>query len=152
MKGMNGFLRLLSVPICAGFGTGIFFLLASIIYQNYTKTNAFESIVFFGIFGGIMGAVVGCPMIILVEWKGSRLPFKYVLSAIFCAIFGWLLIDGAFAKGALINIWGSSHFWLELAPRRFFLYSLIGLISGLLYTLFVLAINKLFPPSNNIPD
>ncbi|MCC5069416.1 hypothetical protein [Xanthomonas campestris] len=149
MKGMNGFLRMLAVPICAGFGAAMFFLLASFMHGNYFKEGAAGSMAFFAIFGSIMGAFIGCPLIILVDWKWSKLPCRYVVSAMLGSIFGWLLLDGAFVKGAWVNVWASGYFWSELMPKRLFGYSAIGFISGLFYTGFVALINRFFTPLSN---
>ncbi|WP_237707447.1 hypothetical protein, partial [Xanthomonas oryzae] len=63
-------------------------------------------------------------------------------AAIFGALFGWLLLEGAFAKNAWNAIWTSSIFWLKYAPGKVFAYSSIGLLSGLIYTVVVHLINK----------
>ena len=78
---------------------------------------------------------------LLVDWKLSNFKCRYILGAIFGAILGWLLLEGAFARNAWNSIWASSIFWFKYAPGKIFAYSSMGLLSGLIYTAFVHLMN-----------
>ncbi|WP_207306977.1 hypothetical protein [Xanthomonas oryzae] len=153
---MNGLLRMIAVPACAGISSACFFLIPLIGSDYPYDGGRLGALVFFAIFGGMMGFIVGCPIILFVDWKWRQYRFRYVVSALLGAILGWLLLDGAFAKNAWINIWSSKYFWFEVAPKRLLGYSIIGLASGLLYTGVVAAINRFVPeikgPSKPFPD
>ncbi|QBG97663.1 hypothetical protein EYC55_22960 [Xanthomonas oryzae] len=141
MTEINRILRLGAVPLSSGIASVIFFSRPiSSVYSDF-------AVIFggFGLIGAIIGFLIGCPIVLLVDWRWSRFKCRYVVAAVFGALFGWLLLEGAFAKNAWKVIWTSAYFWLEYAPRRISTYSFIGLLSGLIYTFIVNFINKFYP-------
>ncbi|MGS0515333.1 hypothetical protein ACQR5T_04035 [Xanthomonas oryzae pv. oryzicola] len=69
MNGMNGLLRMIAVPACAGISSACFFLIPLIGSDYPYDGGRLGALVFFAIFGGIMGFIVGCPIILFVDWK-----------------------------------------------------------------------------------
>lgn len=82
----------------------------------------------------VLGAFLGFPAILVVDkvFPDSRL--RHIFLAPFCAVFAWLVIEGGFARGGWDQIWASSFFWTEWAPRRMAAVVVIGLLAGTFYT------------------
>ncbi|MBN6152549.1 hypothetical protein JR065_19630 [Xanthomonas sp. AmX2] len=145
MKGMNGLLRLAAVPVSSGISAALFFMVPYMWGSGTFGEASLGGIFLLSAIAVIMGFIVGCPIVLLVDWKWSRYQYRYVIAAVFSALGGWLLLEGAFAKNAWNVIWTSTYFWSELAPRRILIFSAIGLLSGLIYTALVLLINGFVP-------
>ncbi|MEC5080669.1 hypothetical protein [Xanthomonas oryzae] len=152
MKGRYFFLKMIFVTIASSISSAFIFGLISIFFDEKLIAIDIFNFMFFGaLISAIVGSIVGCPLVIVVDWKWSNFRSRYVVSAVVGAILGWLLLEGAFAKGAWNNLWTDSYFWHKLAPRRVMLFSAIGLLSGLLYTGFICLLDRLMPGSAKKP-
>jgi len=141
----NTLFRFLALPLCGGIGVGLSFTLLFIlpdIFSGEFKTLATrlaastQVFLFFGFIGVILALIVGSPLWLLVEWKANKSRFRYIIymfSGCICSLLSWLLIEGAFFSGGWLSIWTNTFFWSELALRRIFLFSIIGLLTGSLY-------------------
>ncbi|QBG89848.1 hypothetical protein EYC54_22280 [Xanthomonas oryzae] len=148
MNKINKILRLCAVPLSSGVASVVFFM-TPMLWVKDKYYHGFHDIIgfsiFFGLIGAFFGVLVGCPIVLLVDWKLSRSKYRYIFSAMLGALLGWLLLEGAFARNAWNSIWASSIFWFKYAPGKIFAYSSIGLLSGLIYTAFVHLVNKSYP-------
>lgn len=124
--------KILAVALCAGIcGSLLIGLPLSINIGTALETVYFSSII--GMVAAAFGAVLGFPAILFVDAFLPNVKFRHVALGAFCAVIAWLVIEGAFARDAWNNIWTSSNFSLERAPKRFAAFAIIGLLSGLLY-------------------
>lgn len=83
----------------------------------------------------VLGAFLGLPAIIIVDKLLPDLRFRHIIVAPFCSVLGWLVIEGAFAREGWHRIWTSGSFWIDWAPRRVAVAILIGLLTGIIYTI-----------------
>jgi len=142
---MNRTLRFLALPLCGGSSLSIGVFVVAVFNMEITADHIGGIFLFF-IIGSILTMIVGWPLLALLEWKFHCCRLRYVLGGLVCSLLAWLLIDGAFFPGAWEEIWTSSYFWTEWAPRRMVFFSLLGLGAGAFYTGIVAAINRKFPP------
>ncbi|QBH02356.1 hypothetical protein [Xanthomonas oryzae] len=146
MKKIYFFLKMILVPISSCIvAAAIFFAIFIRSSDKLNNSGVVGAIILAGLISAIVGSLVGCPVVIIVDWKWSRFRSRYVVSAVVGAILGWLFLEGAFAEGAWKKIWTSSYFWHEWAPRRIVFFSAIGLLSGLLYTGFIFLLDRFMP-------
>lgn len=125
--------KVVAAPLCSGVATSIVFALSSILAGRELSSVLSIAPLFF-VIGAVMGGICGVPLVLLLEWKASSWRLRYFFMGPVCALCGWLLFEGAFAGGAWQKVWSSSSFWLEWAPRRVLVFSLIGLLAALLFT------------------
>lgn len=85
--------------------------------------------------GVVLGALIGFPAVLMIDKLFPRSRHRHVLLAPVCAVLAWLVIEGAFARGAWHQIWTSSSFWSDWAPRRMAAAIVLGLVAGGLYTI-----------------
>lgn len=126
------FSKILAVGLSTGIcGSLLIGLPLSINIGTALETVCFSLIT--GMVAAAFGVVLGFPAILFVDALLPNVKFRHVALGAFCAALAWLVVEGAFARDAWSNIWTSSNFWLERAPRRFAAFAIIGLLSGLLY-------------------
>lgn len=124
--------KLLAVALSAGIcGLLLIGLPLSVNAGTALQTVIFSSII--GMAAAAFGVVLGFPAILIVDALLPHAKFRHLALGAFCAVLAWLVVEGAFARGAWNNIWASSNFWLEHAPRRLAAFAIIGLLAGLLY-------------------
>ncbi|WP_183032230.1 hypothetical protein [Cupriavidus sp. UME77] len=139
MTSRNRIFRFLALPICGGVTLPLPFIVYSM-----AKEGAFElggALLFF-LIGTVLAAVVGWPLLVLIEWRFSQYRFRYIIGGLVCALLAWIFLEGAFYTGAWEKIWTNPKFWHEWAPRRIVLFSSVGLGAGVLYSGIVAIINK----------
>jgi len=103
-----------------------------------TAGTALESIYFssiIGIVAAVFGVILGFPAILTADAFFPHAKLRHVALGAVCAVLAWLVVEGAFARGAWNNIWASGSFWLNWAPKRVAAFVVIGLVGGVLYTL-----------------
>jgi len=147
-KKINLTLRFLTLPMCGGFGLAIGFMIISlIIVGDFYK---YLGATFIGLLfvGGLLSMMLGWPLLIVLERWFQKYRLRYVVGGWSCALLAWLFIEGAFFPGAWSVIWNRQSFWVEFAPRRIFIFSVVGLLCGAIYTGAVCLINKKFPYSD----
>jgi uncharacterized protein YacL len=126
--------KILAVALSAGIcGLLLIGLPLSVNAGTEIETIYFSSII--GMVAAIFGVVVGFPAILIVDAVLPHAKFRHVALGAFCAVLAWLIVEGAFARDAWNNIWASSTFWIERAPRRLAVFAVIGLLAGILYSL-----------------
>src|SRR5450830_1780582 len=138
----NTVLRIFALPACGGL---VVLLGISLPYMFYTSDYSHiwgMSALFF--IGAFVSAIVGLPLLALVEWRWPKNRLRYVIGGIACSTGIWLLLDmPIFPKDW--NKWHDANFLLHYAWRRLIFFSCFGLMSGSLYTGAVALINKYVP-------
>jgi len=143
----NWIARMIAVPLVVAI-VGIIVFVAPSLYGGGFSIRAMKSAMpLFAIVGAVMGLVVGCPLVYLIDALFARWRFRYLVFGVLGGVVGWLLLEGAFFTGSWGAIWTNSSFWKDWAPIRFIVFSMTGLLSGLFYWLLVSVIDK-FIPSN----
>lgn len=137
--------RMLAVPLSTAVASCMFFLIPVMSSSGTSVHGALPVLGIFLIIGAIIGLIVGCPLVLLVDGIFPRWRLRYIVFGAAGALVGWLVLDGGFARGAWEAIWSNPNFWVDWAPRRLILFSLIGVMSGLLYTAFVRFIDRAIP-------
>lgn len=138
----NTALRILGLPACGGVVVILGISLPYIFYtSDYSHLLGLLTMFFIGAF---VSAIVGWPLLALVEWKLSKNRFRYIIGGIACSTGIWLLLDmPIFPKDW--GKWSDVNFLLHYALRRFIFFSIFGLVSGCLYTGVVALIDKYIP-------
>uniref|UniRef100_UPI001110D5C9 hypothetical protein n=1 Tax=Xanthomonas oryzae TaxID=347 RepID=UPI001110D5C9 len=83
MKKINKILRLCAVPLSSGVASIVFFMTPMLWTEGKYHLDFHDVIGFFLFFGLIsagFGFLIGCPVVLLVDWKWSRYKFRYVFA------------------------------------------------------------------------
>jgi len=144
----NLFLKFISLPICGGVGTSVGFLMVSLILFKKVTLHVLVGFMVFSYLGAILSMIIGWPLYAIVEWGFHKYKYRYIWSGWVCALLAWLLVEGAFFRGGWLSVWTNKSFWLDWAPSRIFVFSVIGLTCGVIYTGAVWLINKKYPYSD----
>ena len=135
----NWLLRILTLPICGGLVVEI-----AIDIAIRRGVDAIDRLGGFFLIGFFLSAIVGWPLLALLERFFSKYRFRYIIGGIACSIGIWILLDGPiFPKDW--HRWVEPDFWLLYAPRRVATFSCFGLITGAVYTAAVALINRWVP-------
>ncbi len=145
MSTWNWAARMIAVPVSTAVAGSVVFLALWLHAANIPLDDAFKALPLFLIIGAVIGLIVGCPLVCLIDGMFERWRFRHVIFGAVGAVLGWLLMEGAFASGAWDAIWTSRTFWMTWAPRRIAVFSIIGLLSGLLYMGMVSLIDRAIP-------
>lgn len=151
MVAWNWFARMAAVPVCTAIVGCLVFLLPSIYAGVVPLGDALAVGVAFAAVGAVLGVILGCPLVLLLDDALWKITARYVVAGTLGGIIGWLLLEGAFAGGAWKAIWTNPDFWLQWAPRRLLVFAGIGAASGTLYTLMVHVIECLLPREGTRP-
>lgn len=90
--------------------------------------------------GATLSAVVAWPLFALLDWKFSRLRFRYIAVGFLLSVCGWWYLFNPFDNGAWQYIWKDTNFWMNGS-----IFLAAGLSAGVLYTALAAAINSKFP-------
>lgn len=126
--------KILAVALSAGItGALLIGVPFSVTAGTALETVYFSSII--GIVAAVFGVILGFPAILAADAFFPHAKRRHVALGAVCAVLAWLVVEGAFARGAWNNIWASSSFWLNWAPKRVAAFVIIGLVAGVLYML-----------------
>lgn len=145
MSTWNWIARMLAVPVSTATASCILFLAPSLFAAEMPLHGALSATLVFLIVGAIIGLIVGCPLVCLIDGMFARWRFRYLIFGAVGAVVGWLLMEGAFAGGAWDAVWTNPTFWMDWAPRRALFFSIIGVMSGLFYMALVKLIDRVIP-------
>ncbi|MGN7839319.1 hypothetical protein [Stenotrophomonas sp. 22385] len=145
MSTWNWAARMIAVPLSTAVAGSVVFLAPSLHAGNVPLDDALRVLPLFAIIGAVIGLIVGCPLVCLIDGMFERWRLRYLIFGAVGAVLGWLLMEGAFASGSWDAIWSSRTFWMTWAPRRILVFSIIGLMSGLLYMGLVSLIDHAIP-------
>lgn len=145
MSTWNWAARMIAVPLSTAVAGSVFFLVPSLYAKKIPLHGALEVLPFLLLVGAVLGLIVGCPLVCLIDGMFERWRPRYLVFGALGAVLGWLLMEGAFASGSWDAIWSSRTFWVSWAPKRMLLFSIIGLMSGLLYMALVWLIDRAIP-------
>jgi hypothetical protein len=146
MKGRfscNWYLRILALPFTGGFILSVTLVLPFLISTGHWGR---EWKGLFGMFflGAFLSAIVGWPLLAIIQCLFSKFRFRYVVGGIVCSIGIWILLDGPIFPKDWYR-WAEADFWLAYAPRRVAIFACFGLITGAVYTAAVALINRWVP-------
>lgn len=126
--------KILAVALSAGIaGALLIGVPFSVAAGTALETVCFSSII--GIVAAAVGVILGFPAILTADAFFPHAKLRHVALGAVCSVLAWLVVEGAFARGAWNNIWASNSFWLKWAPKRVAAFLVIGLVAGVLYTI-----------------
>jgi len=134
-------MKLLALSLSCGLACVVFFSVYALLSNR--EFDSFVAMPIFFVIGSVFGGLVGLPVVLLVDWKLSNWRYRYIVIGPFCALAAWLVLEGAFGRGAWEQIWVNQYFWLDWAPKRVVGYMTIGLLSAVIFTGFANGLSRL---------
>lgn len=135
---MSCALKAMALPFSGGVSLG---LLPLMLGGEFADSE--EPFFIFFTVGALMSAVIGLPLLFVVEKFFSGFWYRYVLGGVLCGLLIFVVVDTPLHPDDW-HLWFDSQFWIKRnVGRKLMLFLGVGLAAGCIYTAVVNLIDRL---------